>query len=384
MNIGIFTDTYMPQVNGVVTVIRNLENELINLGHNVYIFTVNHPDAVSKDNVYRFPSVKFIWEPQHRIGITLSPSVTRKIKDLNLDIIHTHTEFSLQLYARYISSHLNIPTVHTFHTYYDDYLHYVPIFERFLKIYAKSEVKKIANRQKIAVAPSKKIKALLESYEVSSPIEIVPNGIDLSKFYSEDNSESQIAVFKDNFGIKDSDRVLVFVGRIAQEKSVDKLLINMKKICDIRKDVKLLLIGDGPEKHALKKMASELDIDRNIIFTGYIKWPDEIKIAYKVADIFISASHSEVHPMTFIEALATGLPIVALDDPSIEDMIENDFNGYKVKEQTEIWEKVLSIIDDKEMLEKFSCNSYDISKKYSSKVFTENMLKVYEKALGIR
>ena len=383
MNIGIFTDTYVPQVNGVVTVIRNLEKGLKERGHNVYIFTVEHPEAMPMDNVFRLPSIKFIWEPQHRLGFPVSPTITKKVKKLNLDIIHSHTEFSLLTYARYISKKLKIPTVHTTHTFYEEYLHYVPLFEKVSKFYLKKEMKKICDRQKAVVAPSNKIKNVLLGYDVSSPIEVVPNGIDLSKFYKPEveNIDESVKIFKKNFGIKDNEKVLVFVGRIAQEKSIDKLLENMKVLNEKRKDIKLLLIGDGPEKHALQKYASKLGIDDKVIFAGYLKWPIEISIAYRASNIFMSASHSEVHPMTFIEAIASGLPVVAYDDPSIDEMILNEVNGYKYKDKNQMWEGVIKILEDEEKRKEMIKQSIEISKNYSMEVFVERMINVYERYL---
>ena len=128
MNVGIFSDTYKPQVNGVVTVIRALKAGLEKRGHQAYVFTVQHPKAIEEEGVFRLHSVKFPMEPQHRIGMFLNKQIFDMVRPLNLNIIHTHSEFSLYLASRLVCKKFKIPSVHTLHTYYPDYAGYVPHF----------------------------------------------------------------------------------------------------------------------------------------------------------------------------------------------------------------------------------------------------------------
>lgn len=126
MNIGIFTDTYYPQINGVVTSVRTLEKELAKRGHKVFVFTVSHPNAkTAYPRVFRLPSMPFVFLPSHRVGVLYSPKAVSIVKKINLDIIHTHTEFSLGLFGRMMAKQLNIPWVHTYHTMYEEYVHYI-------------------------------------------------------------------------------------------------------------------------------------------------------------------------------------------------------------------------------------------------------------------
>jgi len=380
MNIALFCDCYTPQINGVVTVVRTLKTELEKRGHKVYVFTVQHPNAAEEENVYRVSSIQFHKEPQHRIGIFNIEQIIKKIQSFNIDIIHTHTEFSLYLASRMVSRRLKIPSVHTLHTYYKDYLYYVPfLLELYFKKNMDSYFSGIYKGQKCMIAPSSKIKNYLDGIKLSVPVKIVPNGIDLSLFY--ENSQiikTQAAELRKSYNIGDTDELIVFVGRLGSEKNLETLLENFREIRLRREKAKLMLVGDGPDKKALQERCYELRMTEAVIFTGFLRWPDEIRLVYKAADIFMSASHSEVHPITFIEAMASGLPIIAAADTSSADMILNGENGWAQEDDRTLWEKAIDIFSGKDDKEKMGERSQEISRNYSVDRFIENMLAVYE------
>ena len=229
MNIGIFSDTYTPQVNGVVTVIRALKTGLESRGHKVYVFTVKHPRAQEEAGVFRLHSLQFPKEPQHRIGMFITKQIYDMVRPLNLDIVHTHSEFSLYLASRQVCRKYKIPSVHTLHSYYPDYLYYLPPLLRLVMEKKMSGyLKHILRSQRCVIAPSRKNADFLLSRKISRTVKIIPNGIDLSHFYDRSPELKESAgKIRERFGVGD-ESLIVFVGRLAQEKNVSVLLENFK------------------------------------------------------------------------------------------------------------------------------------------------------------
>jgi 1,2-diacylglycerol 3-alpha-glucosyltransferase len=380
MRIGVFSDSYEPQVDGTVTVVRTLERGLEYAGHTVHIVTVWHPDAVARPNVIRIPSVRLPTEPQYRLGLLpASPRVRHLLEGLDLDIVHSHSPGPLGRLALHTAKALEIPIIFTSHTAYEDRLHYLPFGRRIARRYLSAVARRLVDRHTAIVAPSRKMEKLLYSYGISVPVHVVPNGIPLGSFATHPGQDSILA-FRRRFGIQERERVISFVGRIAKEKALDVLLRNYARVARERPATRLLLVGDGPETEALGKLAHELGLEGRVIFTGYLAWPQEVSQALHASDLFVSASHTEVHPVSFLEALATGAPVVAYRDPSIEDVVTDGENGFLFDDKERLHEGMLRVLDmSPEAYQKLRRSSLDKAKAYSAETFVDRMIEVYQR-----
>jgi 1,2-diacylglycerol 3-alpha-glucosyltransferase len=382
MNIGMFSDTYSPQVNGVVTMIKMLEENLQKRGHKVYIFTVDHPKAVSQENVYRVPSLKFPWEKQHRIGLpTNYRELIQIIKDLRIDIIHSHSSIIVGYLANLVAASTKTPAVTTYHTMMEEYVHYIPFMEPILKVYIRMQDRRFCDKNRAVIAPSIKIRKLLQSYNISSHIEVIPNGVDLTPFARETGYDERCA-FRKRYDIGENEPVMIFIGRMGGEKSIDKLIENFARVNSSLPDSHFLLVGDGPLKGKLKDLASSLGVGDKVHFTGFLKWPAEISLAYQSSDLFIIASHTETFGLVTLEAMASGLPVVAYRDDSIANMVFDGDNGFMCDSKDELHSKIIEVLTDSELRQIMSVRSREISRDFSADINVERTIDLYNRVLN--
>jgi len=378
MNIGIFTDAYYPQVSGVVTSTFILKNELIKLGHSVTIITVAHPDVEEEEGIMRLPSIPFFLLPSQRVGMIYSRKIMLKIKKLDLDIIHTQTEFSIGIFGRIVAKKLDIPVVHTYHTMYEDYIHYVSrgIMLKPASQFAKKVSKLYCRDCSAIIVPTLKVKDALQEYGLLRHIDIIPTGVDIEPFRRSNYNEDLIQDEKKSFGIDENEPVVLFIGRLAKEKSVDIIINSMKELIVKIPNCKLMVVGDGPERENLEALVTELDIEKSVVFTGEKPWA-EIGRYYQMGDVFVGASLTETQGLTFTEAMAAQIPVVAKYDKNLDDLIQDKINGRIFYEDEELAEILYEVLIDKEECATMVENAYDGIEELSSKCFGESVEKVY-------
>lgn len=358
MKIGFFTDTYIPQINGVVTSIETFKKQLEQDGNNVYIFAPTPKGKKDTKKIIRFPSMKFIFQPEMRVAIPFSQKAINLQKKINLDIIHSHDPFSIGLFGLWMARKFKIPYVHTYHTLYPEYVHYIWDTKYTNKL-AKKLSRDFCNKCDTIIAPSSKIKNFLLSWGVKKPIVIIPTGIKLEDF----NFKSNPLSIRKKYNIGKKDKLLIFVGRIAKEKNIEFLIKSLSKIKI--KNTKLLIVGNGPHKKELENLVEKEKIKQKVIFTGYLK-RKEVLNAYKASDIFVFSSKTETQGLVIAEAMAAGLPVVAVNDLAISDMVKNKKNGFLVSQSPqEIAEKIDILLKDKNLYKKMSEKSLELVKDLS-------------------
>ena len=387
MRIGIFTDTYPPYINGVSTSVSMLENALRKKGHQVYIVTVNTENMRYKyendEHIIRIPGVP-IGIYDYRLTGVYPLKAINKIKKWNLDVIHSHTEFGVGTFARIIAKQYNIPLVHTYHTMYEDYVHYITkgyfnntskkIVEYLTNFYCNQTATEL-------IVPTKKTYDLFkEKYKYTRNVHIIPTGIEVERFYKENTDPEKLEEIRKKHGLNKGDFVILYVGRLGQEKSVDVLIEAHQELAREYK-AKLLIVGDGPDMDTYKNLVHKLKIDDNVIFTGKVPWT-EVTLYYQIADIFATASKSETQGLTVIEAMAASLPVVAVDDESFRNVIIDGLNGHLFDTKKEYKKYVKSFIDEPSKLQQFSKQARINADTYSSKYFAERVLDVYRLAIN--
>ncbi|MDR2665541.1 MAG: glycosyltransferase family 4 protein [Oscillospiraceae bacterium] len=382
MRIGLFTDSYCPQVNGVATSVLMLKENLELLGHTVFVFTTSDPSArEGESGVYRIPSVRAV--AGRRLAYP-PPGVMKTVASLRLDIVHTHTEFTLGLLGRKAARKNNIPLVHTMHTIYEYYTHYIP-GTRQLDTLKKGMVKKLCaawcNSADRVIVPTRKVEQLLSSYGVVRETCVVATGIDIGKFRGEPGLADAAEALRRDLWIREDDKVIVSIGRVSKEKNIEELLLAMKTYLPLRPDVRFLIVGDGPAKKHLEGMSRDLGLSERVTFLGEQPW-EGIAAFYRLGHVFISASRSETQGLTYIEALAAGLPVVAKADPCLDGTLLNGVNGYTFTDSGGMERALDNLLYDCARYREFSNQAALSAGKFSAEHFARAVQSVYLEALA--
>lgn len=385
MRIGLFSDTYPPYINGVSTSVNMLKIELEKLGHEVFVITVNAKErayAFEEDNhVIKVPGIKTgIYD--YRLTNLYPLKIIKKIKDMKLDIIHVHTEFSIGSFARILAKQFNIPIVATYHTYYEDYLYYVTkgyfdkISRNFLKTLTKFYTDKTVDN---LIVPADKIKDIfINKYNYKKNISVIPTGIAIDRFYKENIDQNKKEKLYNELNVNKDDFLILFVGRVAEEKNIKFLIEAHKKLVKEDKKYKLIIVGDGPDINNLKELSK--DIKDNVIFVGKVLW-ENVPCYYSMADIFVTASRSETQGLTVLEALASSTPVVCANDPSFKDALIPSSNGYFFDTEEEYLKNIKKLKEDDNLRKSFSEYARSYSENFSSLKYAKRVLEVYEKTI---
>ena len=387
MRIGIFTETYTPYISGLVTSELMLKNALEKQGHDVYVVTANLEsfkyEYDEKEKVLKVPGLKTgIYDS--RLTSIYPVRAVNKIKSWNLDVIHSQTEFAIGTFARLFAKQYNIPLVHTYHTLYEDYIYYITkgyfdksskkLVEYLTKFYCETTATEL-------IVPTNKIYRLFkEKYKFEKNIHIIPTGIEVDRFYVENMDQKEIDNLKSSLGITKKDFVILFVGRLAEEKNIKFLLESQKVLNKKYPNLKLLIVGDGPDKEEYEKYTKKLGIENKVIFTGKTSW-DDMPYYYHVADIFATASKTETQGLTIIEAMASNTIPVCMRDEAFQSMVTEDLNGLFFETQEEYQEKIIYLIENKDILNRFDKQARIQAEHYSSKNYADRVIEVYNRAI---
>jgi 1,2-diacylglycerol 3-alpha-glucosyltransferase len=373
MRIGMMTDAYKPHVSGVTNYIDLNKRYLEEAGHEVYVFTFSEPDHVDDEpRVIRSPGL-----PLADTGFFLSLRYSREAKKLlqSMDVVHVHHPFLSGRLALHYCRPAQIPVIFTNHTRYDLYAQaYLPMLpeevsEGLLQAYMPSFCEAV----NLVISPSPGMEKILRELEVESHIEIVPNGVELMRFFQ------AAPLSRADYGFKEDNNLLIYTGRLGPEKNLDFLLRAFAGVTQAVENVRLLLVGDGPLKEDLKVLARDLQITGAIQFAGLIPY-DNMPGYLAMCDAFVTASVTEVHPLSVIEAMSAGLPVMGIHSPGVGDTVEDGVTGFlSTADLPAFTAKLTRLCLQAQLRHKMGLAAREASNQYAIERTTQMMLRHYER-----
>ena len=378
MRIGVFSNTYKPVISGVVTSISLFRRGLMERGHEVFIFAPacrGYED--DEENVFRYPAIDLPETLNASLALPFSPRISRLLPTLGLDVIHSHHPAIMGREAVRVARKLQAPLVFTCHSRYEDYSDYVPVGqlgEPLVKMAIRRLVTDYVNDCDLAICPSPHVMRLLEEYGVTQPMEIIPTPVRLDAF-----GRGEGDWVRQKHGLGAGERVLVYVGRLALEKDIPFLLRAFRRVLAQERGCKLLLVGSGPEEKHLRRLVEELGIGERVVFAGYVEHvqvPDYLA----AADLFTLTSWSEVQPLSVLEALAAGLPAVAVRTWATEELLTPGVDGVLVEgDEATFAAAVVGLLRNDEQRAALALQARRTAQRYSVEAAAEKLEQAYER-----
>jgi 1,2-diacylglycerol 3-alpha-glucosyltransferase len=415
MNIGLFSDSYLPSLDGISYSIESFRVELEKRGHNVTVFAPA-PGIRYKErtpNIVRFPAIKGLFYDDYLTSLFFPPEALQRVKKHHLDVIHFHTPSQVGLLGAYFALRNHIPLISTYHTDLYEYVSHYPAVlpgtialsllgplitrgslsdfrdaignmkpERNMDTWNKKIVVKgvtlLHNNCDYVIAPSHKIERQLRGWHTKSPIRILPTGVD--KITTTTRAKS---AFKTKFGIKQQDLVITFVGRLGSEKNLELLLSAFAIVVEKVPTAKLMLIGRHEHQIKLERMARELGISARVIFTGYVEHA-KLGAAYESSAVFAFPSRTDTQGLVIHEAASAGLPIVMIDK-DITEVVKDGKNGYFARNSAkDMANKLIKLLDNQELRSSMGAESIKLAAKYSEAHQAIQLEKLYLNAIEAR
>jgi 1,2-diacylglycerol 3-alpha-glucosyltransferase len=381
MNIGVFTDSFRPYSSGVVRSIELFSREYTKLGHSVYIFCPDYPlmHSLEEENVFRFMSVPWPTMTDFSLPVPLSAYLNQTIERLSIDIIHVHSPFLLgRLGARAARRH-KLPLIFTFHTLYEQYVHYFPFAENLSKQVVRAIARDFSNRCNVVVAPSQMVADYLRQIGINTLIVKIPTGIDMDEFKELDRNW-----LKTSYSVRPEEKVLLFIGRLGKEKNITFLLKSFQDVSKCIPDCRLVLVGKGPLEEYLRQLCRQQGIRDKVIFTGELS-RQQIVHCYASSDLLVFPSVSDTQGLVIGEAKAAGVPVVAIRAFGPAEMVIHNEDGLLTENSLPAFTKaIIKLLTDKELYEHMSKQSLINAPLISTALCSERMLEVYQQLIDDR
>ena len=392
MKIALFSDTYPPNLNGVATATETLRNVLISKGHEVIVVTsaINKQRHTTFENgIVRIPGMTLKHIYNYHLARIYSFKTRKIINEFKPDIIHVQTEYTVCILGRFLARKYGIPLVYTYHTLYEDYSYYITgglkPFDSMMKKVIKFLTQVVSDNTTELTTTSFKARDILAKYDIKKYINEIPNGIDFSMFDKKLIDQNRLEQLRKKYNLEGK-YVLIILGRIAQEKSNDIVISSLNSFLEehpqLREKFRLLVVGDGPARKDLENLSSKLNMNDIITFTKAVPHED-VPYYYYLSNLYVSASTSETQGLTFNEAMACDVIVLARHDKNLEECIIDNKTGFFYTDLNSFKKQLLRIYEmDEEKLKSIRKAAYENNvTKYSLDLYYRRMMNVYNKAV---
>ena len=377
MKILLTTDSYTHMTNGVAIVVATLANAYREKGHDVRVLTISGDRKAHQDGmVYYMPSFEVPLYPDLRMSLVHRHPYIKEVRNWAPDVVHIHSEASTARIGKAIAKAVGAPVVMTWHTDYAKYAFHKHHSLGVVKMVSKRLMAIMYYRSNIITVPSYKAKSILDGYGLKHPNTVIPNGIMLERFYQDITPEEKKTLLRQH-GIGEDKKLLVVISRLSAEKSISELIEYLPALVEKDPQIHLMIAGSGPDEKHLHNLTEKLGMEEHITFVGFVK-PEETYRYYKLGIAFLSASTFEMHSLTYLEAMACGLPLIGRNDPSLQGVLTDGFNGYIYNTQDEFTEKVFRLTQDIALRNEMAKNSLQRSMEFSEDALADRMLAVYQ------
>lgn len=383
LRVAMFTNNYLPFIGGVPVSIDRLRSALQARGNAVLVVAPRYPNQDQNErNVIRLPSLlAFGARREFRVANLFVPGIYRKIKHFQPDIIHLHHPVWVGSLGLFFARRLGVPVVYTYHTRLEHYAHFVPLPGKlFRNLISHLLIKHFANKCDGIVVPTYSAEEYLHLIGVRTPIFVQPTGIDFECFQTIDETELVSLRKALNIG---QETVLISVARLSNEKNIDFMIDAVQQLrLDIEQPFRLLMIGDGHQRQRLQSRIDELQLNAWFTLLGAVE-PAKMPTYYRLGDLFVFASKSETQGMVILEAMAAGLPVVAIRSSGIDDVIDEGVNGFKTPDNQRLWQAaVKKLIGNKALRKQLAGNALESARAHSVDHFAMQIKGIYAELLA--
>jgi glycosyltransferase involved in cell wall biosynthesis len=328
MNVLMMTNSYVPFVSGVVRSIQTFSRALREQGHNVLIVAPAQEGSPEHEpDVVRMPAIQHVTDNDYSIRLPIPGYLTKSVDEFQPDVVHAHHPMLLGDTGLRIAAGRNLPVVFTHHTMYEHYAHYFSDDSVMLERFVSRLATEFANLCDHVIAPSQSVAGVLRERGVETPLTVIPTGIDVGAF-----TRSRGAATRRRLKIPKEAFVVGYVGRLAPEKNLDFLVPVLADFVRSHPDAHALFVGDGSSREDVLQAGREAGLEGRWHSTGSLTGK-ELTDAYAALSVFAFSSVSETQGMVLAEAMAAGVPVVAVDASGVRDIVDDGANGRVIEQE---------------------------------------------------